>query len=259
MSLQHFFLESQVISRETSPEFVLGLSRDDLAHAKVLRLRAGEHIAVIDAEADYFECEIVSASAKEIVVSIAKRLQKHENCPRVTLVQGLCKGSKMDSVIRHATELGVCKFMPFAANRSVLKLAGSRAQTKVARWQAIAKSAAMQAGQTRIPKVLQPASVQGLCEALKNYDAVLVCWEQAQQTSCALAQALAPAASTCSSNAKVAVVVGPEGGITQEEIDCFLSSIPNAKLISLGRSILRTETAGIVAPALVLYELGALC
>ena len=258
MSLQHFFLESQVISRETNPEFVLGLSRDDLAHAKVLRLHAGEHIAVIDAEADYFECEIVSASAKEVVVSIAKRLQKQESFPRVTLVQGLCKGSKMDSVIRHATELGVCKFMPFAASRSVLKLVGSRAQTKVARWQAIAKSAAMQAGQTRIPDVLQPASVQGLCEALKNYDAVLVCWEQAQQT-CALAQALAPVASARGSNVKVAVVVGPEGGITQEEIDCFLSSIPNAKLISLGRSILRTETAGIVAPALVLYQLGALC
>ena len=256
MSLQHFFLENQVISHEAQKQFVLKLSSTDLSHIKVLRLRAGEHIALIDAASDYFECEIVSANENEVVVSIAKHLQKNENLPKLTLVQGLCKGSKMDSVVRHATELGVCKFVPFSANRSVLKLDKKRIQTKINRWQTIAKSAAMQAGQTFIPKVLKPKNLQQLSKFLEPYDAVLICWEQADDT-CSISNALNSFNNNISKCAEIAVVVGPEGGITCNEVEC-LQGLKNTKLVSLGRSILRTETAGVVAPALVLYELGAL-
>lgn len=260
MSLPHFFLDEQVLSREAQAEFPLALSRDDAKHAKVLRLSAGEHIAVIDAEQDYFECEIVSFADAEPVVRIAGHLDAAPSLPHVCLIQGLAKGDKMETVIRHATELGVSEFMPFAAARSIMKVDAKKAASKTERWQAIAKSAAMQSGQTRLAHVHQPMKLAALCNELAAFDAVLICWEEAPGTA-VLHDALASALVDCNKpecDARIAVIVGPEGGLAQEEVEALLGCNPHANLVSLGRSILRTETAGIVAPALVLYELGGL-
>ena len=153
MSLPRFFLENQVLAAETEAVFPLRLATDDAKHAKVLRLAAGEHVAVIDAASDYFECEIVDFSDGLPLVSIARHEEAVEEGPRVMLLQGLAKGDKMETVIRHATEVGVAAFVPLACRRSVVKLDGKKAAAKTERWRAIAKSAAMQSGQARIPEV----------------------------------------------------------------------------------------------------------
>lgn len=106
MSLPHFFLTDQVIADESGQVFPLALDRDDAKHARVLRLAAGEHLAAIDAAGYYFECEIVAFDEELPLVKVAQRLDAPQAFPQVCLVQGLAKGDKMETVIRHATELG---------------------------------------------------------------------------------------------------------------------------------------------------------
>ncbi|MEE0844839.1 MAG: RsmE family RNA methyltransferase [Eggerthellaceae bacterium] len=261
MSLPRFFLTEQVLAEQIEPVFALRLDADDAKHARVLRLKPGEHIAVVDAAQDYFECEIVAFDDAVPAVRISRHHTTGAYRPTVVLVQGLAKGDKMETVIRHATELGVAGFIPVAFKRSILKLEAKRAASKAARWRSIAKSAAMQSGQPAIPEVHEPMDLSRACELLGEATAVLVCWEEARQAG-ALSQVLASACEACSCadprDARIAVVVGPEGGITDDEVELLLSCNPRASLVTLGPSILRTETAGVVAPALVLYELGAL-
>lgn len=261
MSLSHFFLEQQVIAHEKHDTFILDLTSEDVKHAKVLRLGAGEHIGIVDAHQDYFEVEIVSFDTEGIRVRIAQRLDAPSHLPHVVLFQGLAKGDKMDSVIRHATELGVSEFVPLACKRSVLKLDKKRAANKLQRWRSIAKSAAMQSGQMRVPKVCELHSIPEALPLLSGLSAVLICWEEAPGTA-SLSQALRDAFDAFGHDDElvttIGVVVGPEGGLDAGEVETLLSSNRAASLVSLGPSILRTETAGIVAPALVLYELGAL-
>lgn len=259
MSLHRFFLEDQVIAAEGAGELALRLAPDDVRHAKALRLEPGEHIAVIDADSDYFECEVVAVSDGIPRVRIARHLDAPA-LPRITLVQGLAKGEKMDEVIRHATELGVASFIPLACERSVVRLDGAKAAKRAERWRAIAKSAAMQSGQARIPEVSLPMDVRAAAEALAGCTAVLICWEEAPGASdlrTAIHDALARTG-TPPADARIAVVVGPEGGLAEGEVERLLGCSPSAAAVTLGPSILRTETAGVVAPALVLYELGGM-
>ena len=260
MSLHHFFLDDQVIAEEVQAEFALRLAADDRKHAKVLRLGAGEHISVVDAAHDYFECEIVSADAGDIVVRIAQRLEAPTDELSVILVQGLAKGDKMDDIVRHATEIGIAGFVPLSCSRSVVKLDEKRKASKTQRWRAIAKSAAMQSGRLSVPEVCDPMTVSQAAAFLKNATAVLVCWEECPATS-TIAGALASAFAECGvedpRDARIAVVVGPEGGLSAEEVDA-LTEGDRAWPVTLGPSILRTETAGVVAPALVMYECGGM-
>lgn len=258
MSLPRFFLENQVLAAETEAVFPLRLEADDAKHARVLRLTTGEHIAVIDADQDYFECEIVDFADELPLVSIARHEDASEAGPQVILLQGLAKGDKMETVIRHATELGVSAFVPMSCERSIVRLDARKAAARTQRWRAIAKSAAMQSGQRACPEVGEPMALADVCAFLAHATAVLVCWEEAPldaRIEKALERGLR-LDRALPENARIAVVVGPEGGLSRSEADALLACNPRASLVSLGSSILRTETAGIVAPALVLHELG---
>lgn len=256
MSLPHFFLREQALAETPVPVFALQLDSDDVKHAKVLRLQAGEHIAVVDAASDYFECEVVSFDAGELCVSIAQKLTSHKR-PEVVLVQGLAKGDKMDTIVRHATEVGIAGFVPMASSRSVVKLDVKKAAARRSRWETIAKSAAMQSGRHSMPQVHMPCSVAQAAQIVSAYDAVLVCWEEAE-----LSDTVEKAVSSClkatgkePGQLRIALVIGPEGGMEASEVDAFKAVAAHAYSVSLGPTILRTETAGIVAPALALYEL----
>lgn len=258
MSLPRFFLDNQVLSSETEAVFPLRLSAEDAKHARVLRLAPGEHIAVIDATQDYFECEIV-----DVGDAFTVRISAHEHAPSagptVVLLQGLAKADKMETVIRHATEIGVSAFVPLVCDRSVVKLDAKKEEKRLARWRSIAKSAAMQSGQMSIPEIHAPQTVREAAAELSGATAVIVCWEEAREGGIKAALARGMAHNMCGrSDARVAVVVGPEGGLTEAEVQAFHDANPCASTVTLGSSILRTETAGIVAPALVLYELGGL-
>ena len=258
MSLHRFFLDNQVLADEGERTFALRLTASDLNHARVLRLQPGEHIAVLDAANDYFECEVVSFDD-----DVRVRITRHEHArtagATVMLLQGLCKSDKFDEVVRHASEVGVAAFVPLSCERSVVKLDKRKALARADRWRSIAKSAAMQAGLDRIPEVADVTSVADACALISNATCVLVCWEEARALSVgeALRRALA-ATLTPAVDARVAVVIGPEGGLAEHEVEQLLASNPHAYAVSLGPTILRTETAGVVAPALALYELGGL-
>ena len=256
MSLPHFFLEDQVLGKETQAEFALRLSADDAKHARVLRLNPGEHISVVDAEHDYFECEVVSFYKDELVVRIAQHLNAASR-PQVVLAQGLAKGDKMDTIVRHATELGITGFVPLLCERSIVKLDEKKTKSRMKRWNTLAKSAAMQSGQPVIPEIIPPLTLDELLVRFSGATAFIVCWEEAE-ISQTLAQALHRALDLCgmpAKDARIVVVVGPEGGLSDSEVDMLLSRHKRSYAVSLGPTILRTETAGIVAPALVLYEL----
>ncbi len=257
MSLSQFFLDNQALSLESEEQFVLRLSDEDLKHARVLRLQPGEHIAVVDAVKDYFECEIVSFETAALKVRIACHVEDDNGNPEILLVQGLAKGDKMDTIIRHATELGVSAFIPLACERSIVKLDEKKALGKTQRWQSIAKSAAMQSGQRVVPEVTNPKSLVETCALIAQATAILICWEEAPETA-QLHDALTRSLSSCTchpEDARIAIVIGPEGGLTKKEVDTLLSCSNRSHLITLGPSILRTETAAIVAPAIVLHEL----
>ncbi len=257
MSLHHFFLDGQVLADLGASEFALSLSEEDAKHARVLRLSPGEHIGVVDAARDYFELEILSAD-DGIVARIAQRLDAPRASVSVTLVQGLAKGDKMDDIVRHATEVGIDAFVPLSSSRCVMKLDAKKVKSRVARWQAIAHSAAMQSGRMTEPVVLPPQTVGQVAQMLADFDCVLVCWEECPATktiAAALASTLGDsAAADC---ARIAVVVGPEGGLSADEVE-RLTAGDAACPVTLGPSILRTETAGVVAPALVLYACGGM-
>lgn len=262
MSLPQFFLDSQVLAHETEEIFPLRLAKDDAKHARVLRLGTGEHIAVVDAGKDYFECEIVDFSDVIPLVRISRHLDLVSDEPTVILIQGLPKADKMETVIRHATEIGVSAFVPMKCSRSIVKLDDRKASSKLERWKSIAKSAAMQSGRRLVPEVCAPMTVREVCELLSEATCVLICWEEAPQTA-NLSEALASGLSACGvgrspADARVAVIVGPEGGLSAEEVQALLACNPRSALVSLGASILRTETAGLIAPGLVIYELGGL-
>lgn len=259
MALPRYFLEQQVLGQESEVVFALRLEEDDFRHARAQRLEAGEHIAVIDAAKDYFECEIVEFDQGLLRVRIAGKKDLDILRPSLMLVQGLAKGEKMDTIIRHATELGVGAFVPFVCERSIVKLDEKKTAARMKRWQGIAKSAAMQSGQASIPEISEPLDLAGVCSLVKTAAAVLVCWEEETETG--LREGLRRALEIqgiADEDARVAIVVGPEGGLAPHEVEALLSCSKFASSVSLGSSILRTETAGIVAPALVLYELGAL-
>lgn len=260
MSLPHFYLDDQVLAAEGAAAFPLRLAADDAKHARVLRLAPGEHVAVVDAARDYFECEITAFDGNLPVVRIAQRFEDGPDRPMVVLAQGLAKGDKMDMVVRHATELGVAAFAPFSCERSIVKLDDRKASARVERWRSIAKSAAMQSGQRAVPEVTPVGTVEDVCALFAHSSAVLVCWEEAPGTvhiDEAIERALFQLRADASS-ARVGVVVGPEGGLAEREVEALLACNPRASLVSLGPSILRTETAGIVAPALALHELDRL-
>ncbi len=257
MSLPHFFLDDQVIATQEDSSFELQLSEEDGKHARVLRLRAGEHIAVIDADSDYFECKIESFDGP-MIVSVCGHGSPLPDMPHVTLVQGLAKGDKMDAVIRHATELGIERFVPLACDRSVVKLDAKKGSRRLERWNSIARSAAMQSGRMSLPEITEPMDVGSLCRWCSGFDCVLVCWEESEGEG--IGEALDECLHSLSvdfHDARVAVVVGPEGGLTSQEVE-RLKRLEFVRVVTLGQTILRTETAGIVAPALVLYQLGGL-
>lgn len=262
MSLPRFFLESQDLENQGDLCFQLELSLEDLHHFNVLRIKPNEHIAVIDSGDRYYECEVVDVAEDKPYVRIALRKGAPVKPFELALFQGMPKQDKMEGIIRHCTEVGIDSFQPVDFERSVKKLDGKRAVKAYDRWSAIAKSAAMQAGRASIPKVNEVVSAHRAAQLLESYDGVVVFWEESSLTD-TLEKALSHPSRLvsdlsqgntpmrASEKIQVAIVIGPEGGISPNEVKKLLNCNPHAKLATLGEFIMRTETASIVASAFV--------
>lgn len=216
------------------------LSKEDSHHAlKVLRLRPGSSVQAVFG-GSRFAGELLVREGLA-AVKLAQQLPSTEAPLRVTLYQGLPKGDKLEAVVRAATELGASAIVPCLFARCVVKPDAAQEAKRRERLMKIAREAAMLSFRTVLPEIGALLSFEALCQRLSTHQLALVPWEEA-------ADAALPEASPGVSD--VAIVIGPEGGITGEEI-ARLPAVP----VSLGPRILRTETAGAAAMAMLMARL----
>ena len=210
---------------------------------KSLRMKIGETLILCHDMMDY-ECEITGFSPDGVAVRLLKS-QKNENEPnvRVTLYQALPKGDKLDTVIMKAVELGVHEICPILSERSVSRPDEKSALNKVRRWRKIAEEAAMQSQRGIIPAV---SEILGFDEALKKFCSHELCIVFYEGGGESLREILKTRA------ADIAVFIGPEGGIGKAEIARFMDG--QAVTATLGKRILRTETAPVTALSIIMFE-----
>lgn len=229
-------------------ELVLGAA--DRHHAlDVLRLGVGDRLIVIGPDGAARTVELVTCGPDTLTACIIA-IEPPPAEPDVTLVQGLGKGAKMDLVVEKAVELGVRAIVPVVFERSVARPDAERGARRTERWRRVALAAAKQSGRTFVPGVSEPQGFFGFLPSLADYDRCVVLWEDEPDTT------FTSAMEGLGATARVAVVVGPEGGLIAEEVAALRER--GCVTASLGATVLRTETAGIVAAALCLYELGGL-
>lgn len=217
--------------------------------ARVLRLRPGDVLRVVDGSGDELTVRLTRVEARRAEGELLGRQPRPSESPlQLTLAQGLPKGDKMEAIIRMATELGVARVVPVITERTVVRADATRGAGRLLRWQRVAREAAKQCGRTVIPEVTPS---RALAEWLGDGspEGLLLClWED--ERAC-LADRLPPAPV-----AAATLVVGPEGGLAADEVECLTEA--GAVVASLGPRLLRTETAGPVGLALLQAHYGDL-
>ncbi|NTU70210.1 MAG: 16S rRNA (uracil(1498)-N(3))-methyltransferase [Coriobacteriia bacterium] len=258
MSRHRFFLIEAVPAVSDGGVVRIPLSESDRHHAvDVLRVRVGEEIDVVDPAGSVLRVRVDSALGGEVLGVVVGEAQPDPEVrtPRVTLVFGVSKGSKNDEIVEAVCELGVEVVVPVLTARSVVKYDAEKRADRGERWRRIALAAAKQSKRTTIPTVLDPLSLGGAGDLFAGYDAVLVAWEDAGSTAQGAREALA-SFDSLPADARVCVVVGPEGGFAAEEVDRLVAG--GARIFTLGPTVLRVATAATVAVAIVTHELGGL-
>ena len=244
--MHHYFVENENIEELTTYEFLVVFSEDDKKHIKAQRLRVGEHVTVVDKSGNYFELEITEIKGSDFFARISKRVAHKNKGWSLTLFQGISKNTKLDEVLRATTEIGIDCFYAVNMARSVAKIKDSSLLNKLDRYKNIAKSAAMQSGRETIPNVDILNSEHEFLSKLRDFDLVIVFWEKAEENSF-VDLAINQLINNCESSVKkIAVVIGPEGGITEEEVETITKE-STCSVCTLGDTILRTETAGVVS------------
>lgn len=241
-----FYVENSQIT-----EHDIRITGADVNHIRnVLRMKQGDHLTICDGEGTDYQCQIESLTPGEVVARIVEMGQNETELPaRIYLFQGLPKKDKMELIIQKAVELGVYEIIPVAMKRCVVKLEDpKKEQKKLGRWQTIADSAAKQCGRGILPKVKEVMTLEQAAEYASGLSKRLVPYE--------LAQGMAQSHRAVKEAAKassVGVFIGPEGGFDQAEMDMLLKK--DAEPITLGRRILRTETAGLTALSILMFEM----
>ena len=211
--------------------------------ARVLRLAPGDEVELLDGVCRY-AARLTKISKDGASAEILRVLPDAEPNVRITLYQGLPKADKMEFIVQKCTELGVYAVAPVQMERSVVQISGKDSAKKAERWQRIAREAAKQCGRARVPAISLPQPLSNLSRALEeDYDLVLVPWEEARAGGIR--------AAIRETNAqRIAIVIGPEGGMTHEEVAWLTER--GARAVTLGPRILRTETAGMAALTMAL-------
>lgn len=236
------------------PENIQGnrivITGEDVNHIKnVLRMKIGEEIAVSNGEdGKEYRCGIVELS-DEIVCEL--RFVKEDGVElssQVYLFQGLPKADKMELIIQKAVELGVHAVVPVAAKRCVVKLDDKKAKSKIARWQSIAEAAAKQSKRRIVPEVTEVMSFKEALAFVKDFDVKIIPYELAENMSKTkeIIEGLRP-------GQKIAVFIGPEGGFEEAEVQSAMGM--GVEPVTLGKRILRTETAGFTVMSWIMYKL----
>ena len=229
--------------REISANQTFFLTKEDSYHIqKVMRMNISDQIEVVYDRSVYI-CEIIEMEPVVCCRVVSTCLEDCELQHHVVLIQSLVKEQKMDYILQKSTELGVGTIYPYQAERSVVKIQGKE-DKKVARWNIIVKEASEQSKRNQIPTVKEVLTIRNL-EEFDQFEYKFICTTNQKQEN------LKKVLSKLPSCATMVIVIGPEGGFTQTEEDTFMKAgfIP----ISLGKSVLRTETAGIFFLSVVRY------
>lgn len=250
--MYHFFVEpSQIYDK------CVIITGDDVNHIKnVIRLKPGDEISVSNGvDGRDYRCGIEEITDTKVVCTLRFIKEDGVELPaKVYLFQGLPKGDKMEFIIQKMVELGVYEIIPVAMKRCVVKLDEKKAKSKTARWQGIAEAAAKQSKRAVIPQVKNVMTYRQALEYAKDMDVKIVPYEMENILDGASGMAGTKKimeglhAGQC-----IAVFIGPEGGFEEDEIDAAISL--GMKPVTLGKRILRTETAGMTVMAWIMYQL----
>ncbi len=240
--MPRFFIEVS----QLGPQFAV-LTGEQAAHARVLRLSPGDSVTLCDGQGTDYPCVISDISPQQLCLTIQGRHPSEaEPRVRVSVYMGFAKGDKLEHVIQKATELGAAEIVGFPSSRCVAKLEGKALEKKLPRWQKIAEAAAEQSGRGRIPQVLALCSYEAMLQRAAQGDKAVFLYENEQKHS--LTQALAGGFQTLS------LITGPEGGFSPEE--AHKAALAGMELCTLGRRILRCETAPLCALSAVMFAAG---
>lgn len=243
-----FFVNSEQINNNE-----IKIIGNDVNHIKnVLRLSINDKIKICDKDEHVnYNCRISNIDNEYVITQIIDEEKSNvEAKTQIHVFQGLPKGDKMEFIIEKLTEIGVKELTPVPMKRSVVKLQEKDKQKKMVRWNKIAEVAAKQSGRDEILKINDVINYKNIFNYLKDYDIVLLAYEKEEKLT--LKKALSKLDKTKEN--KVAVLIGPEGGFDDIEIEqAKQNSLVN--IITLGKRILRTETAPLVISSNILYEL----
>lgn len=244
--MYHFFVEpSHIVDK------MVTITGKDVNHIKnVLRMKPGEEISVstTDSSSEY-RCIVKSLSEEAVVCDLAFIKEEGNELPsKIFLFQGLPKADKMEMIIQKAVELGAYEVIPVEMKRSVVKLDEKKASSKIQRWQGISEAAAKQSKRTIIPKVTMPKTFKEAVDYAKDLEIKLLPYEMAEgpEHTREVFDSIKPGQS-------VAIFIGPEGGFDTSETEYAKEN--GFEIITLGKRILRTETAGMAVISYLMLSL----
>ena len=241
--MYRFFVEEHQIDPDR-----IHITGSDVNHIRnVLRMKPGEEILVSAQGNLEYRCRIEALEEEEVTAEILYAMESELELPsRIYLFQGLPKGDKMEFIIQKTVELGVHEIIPVASRRCVVKLDEKKAKNKTARWQGISESAAKQSKRMIVPKVHPVMKFGDALEYARSLDLVLIPYERAKgmRHTKELFASIRPGQS-------VGIFIGPEGGFEQAEVEQAVET--GAVPVTLGKRILRTETAGMTVLSILMY------
>lgn len=244
-NISTFYVKNNQVNKD-----IIKIIGNDVKHLKnVLRYKEGDKLEVCDESEKRYYTSIKNITNEEIELEILDvDNDSREMNVKVTLYQGLPKSDKMELVIQKCTELGVSQIVPVITDRVVVKIDEKNENKKIERWNKIGMESAKQSGRQAIPKIEKIVNLENIIENLSKYDIVIVPYEC--EKDCTLKAILKNIEKEIKS---IAIVIGPEGGFSDKDIE-ILERCTTMKKVSLGKRILRTETAGIATMAMILYE-----
>lgn len=246
--MHHFFVTPKDVDETINKIFISG---SDVNHIKnVLRMKQGEKILISDGNGkDYICCLDCYNGTEEAVAEIIETgCEGTELSSKIYLFQGLPKSDKMEFIIQKAVELGVHEIIPFSAKRTIVKLDKKKEEAKLKRWNEIAKSAAKQSRRSIIPLIREVMTFNEAIKYAKTLDINLIPYENYKDMS-----ETKRVIDKIESGMSIGIFIGPEGGFDEEEIKAAIEN--QMERISLGRRILRTETAGLMIISVLMFRL----
>lgn len=245
--MQRFFVEPYQIKEEKHQIHITG---GDVNHIRnVLRMKAGEELWISDGAKKEYHCTIEAFGEEEVLLHILYAQEPDYELPsRIYLFQGLPKADKMELIIQKAVELGAFEIIPVETKRCVVKLDAKKSEKKTARWQQIAESAAKQSKRMLIPEVKGVMAFKEALSYAKALDSLLIPYELAKgmRETKEVLRTIRPGQS-------IGIFIGPEGGFEECEVEAAV--LAGAKPVTLGRRILRTETAGLAILSVLMFQL----